>query len=134
MSVGDHTDLTDSVCALLCEAVLNGAKPTRACIAAGFHKNTWSNWCRKADEGLEPYAERVAAILRAEAMCISGVEGALKSFTLTDWRAAESFLRSRAREDYGQKVEVTARTESVEELSRDELLAIAAGKPVAVTR
>lgn len=130
--MSDHTDLTDSVCALLCEAVLNGAKPTRACIAAGFHKNTWSNWCRKADEGIEPYAERVEAILRAEAMCITGVEGALKNATLTDWRAAQAFLQSRAREDYGQRVEVTARTEQVEDLSREELLAIAAGKPMAI--
>lgn len=132
--MSDHTDLTDSVCALLCEAVLRGAKPTRACIAAGFHKNTWSNWCRKADEGIEPYAERVAAILKAEAMCISGVEDALKAATLTDWRAAQAFLQSRAREDYGQKVEVTATSKPPEEMTREELLAIAAGKPVALPR
>lgn len=124
---GNHTELTDSACALLCEAVLGGTKPTRACIAAGFHPNTWSNWNRKAAEGLEPYVERVGAILRAEAMCIAGVETSLKNATMTDWRAAESFLRSRAREDYGQAIQVDANVKNMdpEAVPDDKLAAIA---------
>ena len=124
----DHTDFTEEVCALLCEEVRKGAKPTRAALAAGFHKNTWSNWCRKADKGDQPYKDRVGAVMRAEAICIAEHEQRFARAGADDWKADEAFLRSRAREDYGQKVEVTARSGEVDTLSRDELLAIAYGR------
>lgn len=126
---GDHTDLTEAVCTLLCEEVRQGTKPTRACLAAGFHKNTWSNWCRKADEGLEPYAERIAAITRAEAMCIADAEKGFARAGLHDWKATQAFLESRAREDYGKRVEVIARVGEIDPATVPdaELAAIATG-------
>jgi hypothetical protein len=127
--VSDHTDLTEAVCTLLCEEVRKGAKPTRACIAAGFHKNTWSNWSRKADAGTEPYAERVGAILRAEAICITEREKRFADAGKTDWKADEAFLKARAREDYGAslKIDASVSTKPAAERSDDELDAVAFG-------
>lgn len=123
-----HTELTSEVAAILCREVQDGAKPTRAVIAAGFSRNCWSNWKRKRDEGEQPYKDAVDAIECAEATCLTNAEKLFHAARLVDWKAAEAFLKARAREDYGQKIDVTTRTEDVGEMSRDDLLAIAYGK------
>lgn len=123
-----HTELTPEVTTILCRQAEDGVKPVRAVIAAGFSRNCWSNWRRKRDEGEQPYKDAVNAIECAEATCLANAEKLFHAARFTDWKAAEAFLKARAREDYGAKIDVTTRTGEASEMSRDELLAIAYGQ------
>lgn len=107
--MGRPNGLTSEVVDILCREVRDGAKPNRAVMGAGFSKNCWSNWRRQAEAGEQPYKDAVDAIERSEALCLADAEKVFHGARYTDWKAAEAFLASRAREDYGKRLDVTAK-------------------------
>jgi hypothetical protein len=103
-------------------------------MVAGYSKQAFYNWRAKAEANEQPYREFVDAIDRAEAEFLARHEASLSQAGASDWKASEKILSHRLRDEYGAKVEVTAKAQQVEDLTREELLAIAAGKPVAIPR
>jgi hypothetical protein len=118
----------------ICTDILRGVKPYRAVICAGYVKGTYYYWRQQAEAGEEPHRSNIEAIDRAEAEFLARHEASLSQAGASDWKASEKILSHRLRDEYGQKVEVTATTKPPEEMSREELLAVAAGKPVAIPR
>lgn len=103
-------------------------------MVAGYSKQAYYGWRTKAEHGDEPYRSACEAIDRAEAEFLARHEASLSQAGASDWKASEKILSHRLRDEYGQKVEVTATSKPPEEMTREELLAIAAGKPVAIPR
>ena len=129
MRQGLHTKLTSETVEVLCSAVLAGIKPTRAVIAAGFSRNCWSNWCRQADADDEPYKSAVDAIRRAEAVYLATLEERVTLAGMSDWKASMAMLEKRLREEYGVKIDVTAKVGAIDpaDVPDDQLAAIALG-------
>lgn len=128
------TELTSDELKTILTSVLSGVKPYRAVVIAGYSKQAYYNWRVKAEANEQPYRDHVDAIDRAEAEFLARHEASLSQAGASDWKASEKILSHRLRDEYGAKVEVTAKAQQVEDLTREELLAIAAGKPVAIPR
>lgn len=86
---------TDQRVETICLAISRGATIKDACEAVGIHKDTYFEWMKGA-----AFSDRVS---RAEAECAVRMASKLADGAETDWRAAESWLKRRRSDEWGDK-------------------------------
>lgn len=94
-----RTKYTDELAASIAKALWSGASRKDAYEAHGIGHETFRVW-------LEQKPAFLAIITRAEAECAQRMAETLTIAALTDWRAGESWLKRRRREDWGDRQEV----------------------------
>lgn len=88
------TKRTKEALADVLKALGEGCTYRAAAAAAGISEDTITRWCH--DD-----AEVAAAVIRAENECEARMTAYLTGAAPTDWRASESWLKRRRKQDYG---------------------------------
>lgn len=91
-------------------ALREGCTRRAACAVAGIDQGTLIDWA-KSD------ADVSNAILCAEDACEAKMTSSLTKAAETDWRAAESWLKRRRREDYGDNILTSLQGKTDEQLA-----------------
>jgi hypothetical protein len=124
---GRPTKYTAVISDVICESLRSGTTRTGAVAAANIAYDTFGEW-------MEHKPDFRYAVLRAEAEAENEMVKVLRSAAPDDWRAAESWLKRRRRDDWGDTVKseisgpsgeaIRIRHEmaNLAELSDDELL------------
>lgn len=87
---------TDDRVATICEKIRNGATAKDACGSVGITRETYFKWLRED-------ADFSDAVMRAEDECAAQMAACIAAAAPTDWRAAESWLKRRRSEDWGDR-------------------------------
>ena len=127
----EQAELTEEVTQAICQAVMNGAKPSRAATLAGLSRSTWWRARKWADEGREPWAMRVGLIRLAEASCLAASEARIQMAAKGgEWKADQWLLETRDRKTYGKTSTTTIKRDGrdVAEISTEELMRIVMGE------
>lgn len=108
---GRKTKRTPEVEKRIIDALRVGATQKDACAAAGISWETFDEWCKAFPEFSE-------SVTRAEGACAALMAATLYEAARTgkDWRAAESWLKRRRREEWGDSLDLR-------KLSDEELIA-----------
>lgn len=96
------TKRTPEVEARIFDMVRNGASFKDAAEAAGIHEDTLHLWRRK-------YTDFSDAITRADAECAALMAATIVKAAPGDWRAAESWLKRRRRDEWSERTELTGK-------------------------
>jgi len=107
-----------------------GASIKDSMLAGGYSEPTYYNWRDNAAKGLQPYATMMAEFAIAEAAAAVAHVQNINAQASQDWKASAWWLSRRRRNEYGDKIEVTAKTAEADELTREQLLEIAHGRNV----
>ena len=98
--IGRPTKRTPEVEAKLIEALSNGATRVAACAYAGITTDTMLNWEKT-------FSAFSASLTRATGLAEYGFTCVLKECAMEgDWRAAESWLKRRRRDEWGDNINV----------------------------
>jgi hypothetical protein len=102
---GRPTKLTKENQEIICKAVENGATYRVASLVAGVGYSTFNDWMKAGREAKRKnkYSEFSEAVERASAKCEARMAEAIVIAGKSDWRAAESFLKRRDPENWGDK-------------------------------
>jgi hypothetical protein len=84
-------------------------------------------WLEASDRGREEFVGFLASVTRAEAEAEARMTACVVKAALDDWRAAESWLKRRRREDWGDGIAVR-----YERMTNEQLASYIAGSPLAV--
>jgi hypothetical protein len=110
--VGRPTKYTAATIKKITDALKAGNTRTAAVGAAGIDYTTFCDWLRD-------YPQFSQAVIRAEHEAEAGyVEVLKKAAANGDWRAAESWLKRRRREDWGDNVAIDVDAEVARTLSQ----------------
>ena len=110
MPAGRHTKRTPETEAKLFQALSLGATRKAACEYVGIGVSTLHDWCTEFPEFSEALTQAEA---KAEMTCVASVVSAAAK---GDWRAGESWLKRRRREEWGDRQEVVILRQVVEEV------------------
>lgn len=100
---GHPTKYSDALAAVICQKLSVGSTRTAAAESSGIHRDTFANWMASRSAFFH-------AVTRAEA---EAEEKFIRTIALAakgtadvpgDWRAAESWLKRRRRDDWGDSV------------------------------
>lgn len=99
---GRRTKRTPEVEKRILDALRVGATQKDACAAAGISDQTFLNWTRDSVDFLD-------AVMRAEAACAAVMAATIYEAAIKqkDWRAAESWLKRRRKDEWSERQEMT---------------------------
>jgi hypothetical protein len=105
---GRKTKRTPAAEQVIIERIRTGSTIKDACTAAGISDQTYLNWTHDSLDFLE-------SVTRAEAECAAEMAASIHQAATVqkDWRAAESWLKRRRRNEWGDNVAVRADTEAL---------------------
>lgn len=82
--------ITPEIVAALECTISKGAFDEDACLVAGIHRSTLTDWRRKAERGIEPFASAVARLDAARAVVTAAALEKMRAHE--DWRASSEWL------------------------------------------
>lgn len=100
--------LTDEISKQICDSLRIGATYKAASESVGIDYTTFNNWIKRgATEEKGKYFKFFKAVRRAEASCFRNMAATIaKAAADGDWRAAETFLKRRDPENWGDRSKV----------------------------
>jgi hypothetical protein len=97
--------LTEETKNLICKAIENGATYNVAAAIAGVSYSAFNLWMQKGREATRKnkYLQFLEAVETSNAICLAKMAEKMVKSADKDWRAAESFLKRRDPENWGDK-------------------------------
>lgn len=106
---GPDCGLTAEIAEAAYLLVKAGMRPKRALMSLGVSALSIWRYAQRAEEGIEPYAERMGRIALGEAIFLGSVELHIgKEATEGDWRCSDKVLSKRLPTEYGERIAVEA--------------------------
>ena len=100
--------VTPEIVAVLERVIASGGFDEDACLVAGIHRCTLTEWRRKAGRGVHPFAEIVAKLDAARAVATAAALEKMRAHE--DWRAAATWLEKTQPHRYAATVRVAVET------------------------
>ena len=107
--------LTEETAQIITDAILHGASYKDAAESAGVEYNTFNEWRKRgADAKSGKFKEFNEAVEVANAQCAVNMVRVIQSAAAKgDWKAAESWLKRRRRDEWGDGLDVTSGGEKI---------------------
>lgn len=107
--IGRPTDCTPEVTRRICEALRIGCTRDAAAAAGLISRTAMATWIRKGNDGIEPYAQFVQEVQRAEDEAEQILLLTIQAQASADWKAAAWILERRRPQQWArtQRTELT---------------------------
>lgn len=100
--------ITQEVVDALERTIASGGFDEDACLVAGIHRSTLTEWRRKAARGLEPFAQIVTKLDAARAVATAAALEKMRAHD--DWRATATWLEKTQPHRYAATLRVAVET------------------------
>ena len=110
--------LNKTICDKICEGVLKGNYITTVCQSVGINRNTYYNWKKKGEQGIEPYKQFYDRVTEAEAQAEMDILNVIYTNAIDqgNWLSSAWILERKYPNRFGKREQMALATDNNFEL------------------